>query len=130
LTNASSTFRYMSMLPEGPEPRDPSDAELIRALKALADATRFRMVQEIAASGELSCGQVSEHFDVSQPTISHHLKILVEAGILTSRSEGKHHYIAVNHALLGRFSHMMTARLSPNAKRERQKLASARRQTG
>ncbi len=130
LTFGASTLRYASMLTDGAAPRTFSDADVVRALKALADVTRFRMVQEIAASGELSCGQVSEHFDVSQPTISHHLKILVEAGILTRRTEGKHHFIAVNHALLGRLSFLMTSRLSPNAKRERAKVASARRSAG
>jgi len=73
------------------------------------------MVQEIASRGELSCGQISEQFDVSQPTISHHLKILAETGILIKRTEGKHHFTSVNHALLGRVSQLLVARLSPNA---------------
>ena len=42
------------------------------------------MVQEIAAAGELSCGQVGERFDLAQPTVSHHLKILHESGVLAS----------------------------------------------
>ena len=62
-------------------PREISDKDLVRALRALADPSRFRMVQEIAAAGELSCGQIAEKFDVSQPTISHHLKILADAGV-------------------------------------------------
>lgn len=97
------------------------DSELIRALKALADPTRFRMVQETAAAGELSCGQIAEHFDVSQPTISHHLKILVDANILVQRSEGKHHFTSVNQALLKRVTDLLPARLSPVAKREPRK---------
>jgi len=94
------------------------DRELVRALKALADPTRFRMVQEVAAAGELSCGQIAEHFDVSQPTISHHLKILGDADILVRRSEGKHHFTSVNQALLKRLTELLPARLSPGAKRE------------
>jgi ArsR family transcriptional regulator, arsenate/arsenite/antimonite-responsive transcriptional repressor len=76
------------------------DRELIRALKALADATRFRMLQEIAAAGELSCGEIAEHFDVSQPTISHHLKILGDAELVLRRSEGRHHFLLINDSLL------------------------------
>ena len=76
------------------------DDKLVRTLKALADTTRFRMVQQIAAAGELSCGQVAELFDLSQPTISHHLKILTEAGILISRTEAKHHFTSVDRKLL------------------------------
>jgi ArsR family transcriptional regulator len=93
------------------------DAELVRALKALADPSRFRIVQEIAAAGELSCGGVAELFDLSQPTISHHMKILADAGILVTRAEGKHHYTSVNHALLERLGELLPARLSPDAKR-------------
>ena len=75
-------------------------AALVRALRALGDVTRFRMVQEIAAGGELCCGEVAERFDVTQPTISHHLKVLCVAGVLLVRSQGKHRYISVNQPLL------------------------------
>jgi ArsR family transcriptional regulator len=80
------------------EPLD--DGRIVRVLKALADPTRFRMVQEIAAAGELSCGEVQEHFDVSQPTISHHLKILTDAGVLIQRIDGKHRYTSVDQTLV------------------------------
>jgi ArsR family transcriptional regulator len=99
-----------------PEPSI-DDAEVVRALKALADAGRFRIVQEIAAAGELSCGEVAERFDLSQPTISHHMKILGDAGILVTRAEGKHHYTSVNHALLERLGQLLPERLSADAKR-------------
>jgi DNA-binding transcriptional ArsR family regulator len=95
-----------------------NDRELVRALKALADPTRFRMVQEIAAAGELSCGEVAEHFDVSQPTISHHLKILADAGILLTRSAGKHHFTSIDRSLLKRLVDLIPERLAPEAKRE------------
>jgi ArsR family transcriptional regulator len=91
--------------------RELGDRELVRALKALADPTRFRMIQEIAAAGELSCGAVAERFDVSQPTISHHLKILLDAGLLVQRTEGKHHYTSVDRALLGRVVALLPKRL-------------------
>jgi len=95
----------------------PSDRELVRVMKALADPARFGMVQEIAAAGELSCGQVAERFDLSQPTVSHHLKILTESGILVMRSEGKHHLTSVNHALLKTLAELLPARLSSSASR-------------
>ena len=115
LTGVASTFRYSSMLRDGSDSKEFTDRELVRALRALADPTRFRMVQEVASRGELSCGQLTEQFDISQPTISHHLKILADAGILIKRTEGKHHFTSVNHALLGRVSQLLVARLSPNA---------------
>ena len=76
------------------------DRALVRALRALGDPTRFRMVQEIAAGGELCCGEVAERFDITQPTISHHLKVLCLAGVLSVRNQGKHRYISVNQPLL------------------------------
>jgi ArsR family transcriptional regulator len=96
------------------------DARLVRVLKALADPTRFRMVQEIAAAGELSCGEVQEHFDVSQPTISHHMKVLADAGILLQRIEGKHRYTSVDQALLQSVVDLIPTRLAP-AKSTRKK---------
>ncbi len=97
--------------------RDPGDQLLVRALKALADPMRFRMVQEIAEAGELSCGEVAERFDVSQPTISHHLKILLEAGVLVQRTEGKHHYTSVDRAFLTNILALLPKRLAPAARK-------------
>ena len=92
------------------------DQALVRVLKALADRRRFRMVQEIAVVGELSCGQIAERFDVSQPTISHHLKILTEAQILLVRREGQHGFITVNHELVGQAMALLPRRLSSGAR--------------
>jgi DNA-binding transcriptional ArsR family regulator len=104
-----------------------TDRELVTVLKALADPTRFRMVQEIAAAGELSCGQVAELFDVSQPTISHHLKILIQSGLLMQRTHGKHHYTSVDRALLSRVLTLLPSRLvSPAAKRASRPRAATR----
>jgi ArsR family transcriptional regulator len=99
--------------------REIEDSDLIRALKALADPTRFRMVQEIAAAGELSCGEVAERFDVSQPTVSHHLKILLDARLLVQRTEGKHHYTSVDRILLGRLAAALPVRLGASPKKRR-----------
>src|SRR5580693_10736194 len=107
--------RYMSMR-QAELDRDVGDRELIRALKALADPTRFRMVQQIAEAGELSCGAVAERFDVSQPTISHHLKILLDAGLLVQRTEGKHHFTSVDKKLLARIVALLPVRLSAKSK--------------
>jgi len=96
-----------------------SDPQLIRALKALADPTRFRMVQAIAAAGELSCGAVAKRFDVSQPTISHHLKILMEAGVLVQRTEGKHHFTSVDRALVATIVATLPTRLGATPAKKR-----------
>jgi ArsR family transcriptional regulator, arsenate/arsenite/antimonite-responsive transcriptional repressor len=89
------------------------DRALVRALRALGDKTRFRMVQEIAAGGELCCGEVAERFDVKQPTVSHHLKVLCVAGVLSVRCQGKHRYISVNQPLVSNLATLLPARLMP-----------------
>jgi ArsR family transcriptional regulator len=89
------------------------DGELVRVLKALAHPKRFRMVQEIAAAGELSCGQIAERFPVAQPTISHHLKILTDAGVLEMRREGQHGFCTVNRDLISRALALLPGRLAP-----------------
>lgn len=87
------------------------DVNLVRVLRALADKSRFRMVQEIAAAGELSCGQVGERFDLAQPTVSHHLKILADAGVLLVRREGQHGIVSVNEGLLDEAVGLLPRRL-------------------
>jgi ArsR family transcriptional regulator len=76
------------------------EAELVKVLRALADRKRIRMTRAIAAAGELSCGQVHALFNLSQPTISHHLKILADAGVIVVREAGQHRFISVNLDLL------------------------------
>ncbi|MEU6562922.1 ArsR/SmtB family transcription factor [Nocardia nova] len=60
--------------------------ELAGMFKALADPVRLRVLSAIAAraGGEACVCDVSDGLDVTQPTISHHLKVLREAGLVTS----------------------------------------------
>lgn len=54
--------------------------------KALANAVRLQIVSFVAASpqGQVSAGEIVDRFELSQPTISHHLRVLREAGVLTT----------------------------------------------
>ena len=65
-------------------------ADLATLLKALADPTRLRLVSMVAAheGGEACVCDLTEAFDLTQPTISHHLKVLREAGVITSERRG------------------------------------------
>lgn len=63
-----------------------------RIAKALADRRRFEILEAIALGDELSCGEIVNQFPVSQATISHHLKELVNAGLAESRREGQYCY--------------------------------------
>ncbi len=69
---------------------------LVAALKALADENRLEMYRLIAAQDAPLCAcDVVDRFGLSQPTVSHHLKVLREAGLVTvSRSGVWAHYAA------------------------------------
>lgn len=92
---------------------------LTRALKALAHPRRFEMAQAISAARELTCGDVAARFDLTQPTISHHLKILAEANILLVRRDGQHVRLSVNHDLVDHLALLLTSRLRRGAPRSR-----------
>jgi ArsR family transcriptional regulator len=79
---------------------DLDDQRLVRILRALADTKRLRMVREIAARGETTCTAIGERLRMAQPTVSHHLKILGEAGVVHIRRDARHAYITVEHDAL------------------------------
>jgi ArsR family transcriptional regulator len=74
---------------------DRKSATAVRVAKALADPTRFEMLRRIAVAGEICCRDVVEIFAVSQATVSHHLKILTDAGLLEGRRRGRFTYFSV-----------------------------------
>ena len=59
-----------------------------RVLKALADPVRLRLVSLILAEGQARVGDLGAEFDLAQPTITHHLNVLFDAGLLVRTREG------------------------------------------
>src|SRR5881409_29427 len=57
------------------------------ALKALAGPRR-RQILTLVRDGELSAGEIAEHFDVTRPAVSQHLRVLKEAGLVDERRDG------------------------------------------
>ncbi len=72
-------------------------ADLALVLKALADPVRLRLVSMIAAheGGEACVCDLTEPLGLSQPTVSHHLKVLMDAGFLTRSKRGTWAYYAL-----------------------------------
>lgn len=60
----------------------------VRLLAALADPVRLSIVRQLAACDGICACDFTESCDVSQPTVSHHLKVLREAGLVTSERRG------------------------------------------
>jgi DNA-binding transcriptional ArsR family regulator len=65
------------------------------SLEALADPTRRRIV-ELLARRDRTAGEIVDEFDMSAPAISQHLKVLREAGLVTTRAEGQSRIQALN----------------------------------
>jgi len=84
-----------------PVVREPLSADqatdIARVLKAVADPARLRLLSIIAAheGGEACVCDLIEPLDLSQPTVSHHLKVLVDAGLLTRDKRGVWAYYAL-----------------------------------
>ncbi|WP_029391285.1 ArsR/SmtB family transcription factor [Streptomyces xiaopingdaonensis] len=72
-------------------PMNPDEAaELSQVFKALGDPVRLRLLSLIAAreGGEICVCELTPAFDLTQPTVSHHLKLLKQAGLIASERRG------------------------------------------
>jgi ArsR family transcriptional regulator len=67
----------------------------VELFKALSDVNRL-MIVEMLTSGELCACRILEKFEITQPTLSHHMKILVDSGIVNARKEGKWTYYSIS----------------------------------
>lgn len=101
------------------DPLTAADAEgLVRPLKALADPTRLRLLSIIAAhDGVEACVcDLTEPVGLSQPTVSHHLKVLTDAGLVTRDKRGVWAYYALVPGAVERLAAHLTTHLEPTAR--------------
>ena len=64
-------------------------SEIEKISKALADETRLRIFEAICASDQMNCGEIVSIQGVTPATVSHHLRILSEAGLIACRRKGQ-----------------------------------------
>ena len=85
-------------------------AGLAQVFKALGDPVRLRLLSLIGAhqGGEVCVCDLTTAFDLTQPTISHHLKVLREAGIITSERRGTWVYYRLVPAALERMAALLS----------------------
>lgn len=69
------------------------------AFKALADPTRRRIL-ELLRSADLTAGELADHFDITKPSISHHLNTLKAAGLVDAEREGQSIVYSLNTSVL------------------------------
>lgn len=70
-------------------------ADNVGLFKALADTNRL-MIVDMLSCGELCACDILEKFHITQPTLSHHMKILCDCGLVNGRKEGKWTYYSLN----------------------------------
>jgi ArsR family transcriptional regulator len=80
--------------------------------KALADPARVKLVSLIAASdgGEACICDLTEPLGLTQPTVSHHMKLLVDSGLVSREQRGKWAYYRVNADALDRIAAAVSTR--------------------
>ena len=104
-----------------PLAREPLTADqavdLSRLFKAMADPVRLRLLSLIAshAGGEACVCDLTDAFDLTAPTISHHLKVLRESGLITGDRRGTWVYYRVHPEVLARLSTVLQSDMSATA---------------
>lgn len=93
LTSASSNPCCVAQPAPAPTP---TDTQVVTRLKALADETRLRMLTLLIRQGTPLCVcEITPRFNLSQPTISHHLRLLREATLVRGEKHGTWMYYSV-----------------------------------
>ena len=72
------------------------DKQLIEVLSVLSESVRFKILSLISSKGELTAKDILSEFDFTQPTLSHHMSCLTEAGLVNVERRGRFAYYSVN----------------------------------
>lgn len=74
----------------------PEALELVASrFRVMAEPVRLRILQALEESGEMTVGELTEALELSQPNVSKHVKILIEAGLVARRQEGNTVYCTI-----------------------------------
>lgn len=77
-------------------------SNFVRTFRALGDPARLKMLGLLEEGGEMCVADVACHFTMTQPSVSHHLRILKDAGLVRSDKRGKEVYYRINPSELRR----------------------------
>ena len=122
-----SGSRFVGLRDQPVSPKTPAwptikgmDAEQFhRISKALADPQRLAILERIAANREVACATLCEQFPVTQATISHHVKELVNAGLVTARRRAKFVFYQLEAKIWAAYLAEMQQRIPAGARRRR-----------
>jgi len=116
LVELFATLIYAARVSEEAIHPEPAELSLPKVLAALADPARLATVRTLARVGESACGQIQHDagLEVSKSTMSHHVRILREAGIIQSRVQGARRLLTLRREDLdARFPGLLDAVLTP-----------------
>ena len=83
-----------------------TDTEIAVVCKALSDENRVRIIRMLTAGERCAC-ELLDTLAISQPTLSHHMKILAESGLVSVRKDGRWAHYTVNCARFAEFREVM-----------------------
>ena len=75
--------------------------EKAKAFAALSDPMRLRLLEEVGRCGEVCGKELASRLDASVALVSHHAKVLEDAGLVVSRKDGQFHRVSINRPALG-----------------------------
>ncbi|MDX8456645.1 metalloregulator ArsR/SmtB family transcription factor [Mesorhizobium sp. VK9D] len=96
------------MIESLPEARSADSRAMALRLAALSHPARIEILKRLSASRCCSCREVVDHLDLAQSTVSQHLKILVEAGLVRFEADHQRSRYAVDHSALASVSASLT----------------------
>ena len=82
-----------------------NDEMAVKIYKALGEPTRLQIVKALASETHMACMHMTDEFEInSNSTLTHHLKILINAGLLSVRKEGTYRYYSLNRDILMKYA--------------------------
>ena len=88
--------------------------KLEKVSKALGDVNRLKILNLIARHGGTGqCSAIQECVDLAQPSVSHHIKILIEAGLIEAEKEGRSHKYRFNRKTFSEYIHSLNCQIIP-----------------
>ncbi|HBW33958.1 helix-turn-helix transcriptional regulator [Desulfosporosinus sp. BICA1-9] len=81
-------------------------AEYVLLFKAISDQTRLKIV-DLLSCGEMCACQLLDNFKITQPTLSYHMRILCDSGIVQGRREGAWMYYSINGTVIENISEFL-----------------------
>ena len=82
--------------------------EVAAICKAMSDANRLKIIEMLTREERCGC-ELLEELKVTQPTLSHHMKVLSDCGLVSSYKEGKWHHYSINCETFKEFKNYLTS---------------------